>query len=157
MGLGINKEQYGPMLIPLTMGKIPSEFRLIISRKFEKGTWDINGLLETFRTELEAREHCEVVSTTPNQRDQGHGSYTNRQRARPISAAALITTNEKQLTCTFCKQGHASSICNIITDIGALKNVLCREGRCFICLKRNHVARNCSSNINVMNVVRGTT
>ena len=43
MGLGINKEQYGPMLIPLIMGKIPSEFRLLISRKFEKGTWDING------------------------------------------------------------------------------------------------------------------
>ena len=77
MGLGINKEQYGPMLIPLIMGKIPSVFRLMISRKFEKGTWDINGLLETFRTELEAREHCEVVGTKPNQRDQGHGSYTN--------------------------------------------------------------------------------
>ena len=59
-------------------GKIPSEFRLMISRKFEKGTWDINGLLETFLTELEAREHCEVVSTKPNQKDQGHGSYTNR-------------------------------------------------------------------------------
>ena len=149
MGLGINKEQYGPMLIPLMMGKIPSEFRLMISRKFEKGTWDINGLLETFRTELEAREHCEVVSTKPNQRDQGqgHGSYTNRQRAGPISAAALITTNKKQLTCTFRKQGHASSSCNIITDIGARKNVLHHEERCFICLKCNHVARNCSSNI----------
>ena len=147
MGLGIHKEQYGPMFIPLIMGKIPSEFRLMISRKFEKGTWDINGLLETFRTELEAREHCEVVSTKPNQRGHGHGSYTNRQRSRPISAAVLITTNKKQLTCTFCKQGHASSSCNIITDIGARKNVLRRERRCFICLKRNHVARNCSSNI----------
>ena len=147
MGLGINKEQYGPMLIPLIMGKIPSEFRLMISRKFEKGTWDINGLLEAFRTELEAREHCEVISTKPNQKDQGHGSYTNQQRAKPISAAALITTNKKQLTCTFCKQGHASSSCNIITDIGAHKNALRREGCCFICLKHNHVARNCSSNI----------
>ena len=135
------------MLIPLIMGKIPSEFRLMIRRKFEKGTWDINGLLETFRTELEVREHCEVVSTKSNQRDQGHGSYNNRQRARPISAAALITTNKRQLTCTFCKQGHASSSCNIIPDIGARKNVLRREGRCFICLKRSHVARNCSANI----------
>ena len=147
MRLRINKEQYGPMLILLIMGKIPSELQLMISRKFEKGTWDINGLLETFRTELEAREHCEVVSTKPNQKDQGHGSYTNRQRARPISAAALITTNKRQLTCTFCKQGHASFSCNIITDIGACKNVLRHEGHCFICLKDNHVARNCSSNI----------
>ena len=48
MGLGLNKEQYEPMLIPLIMGKIPSEFRLMISRKFEKGTWDINGLLKPF-------------------------------------------------------------------------------------------------------------
>ena len=147
MGLGINREQYGPMLIPLIMGKILSEFRLMISRKFEKGTRDINGLLETFRTELEVREHCKVVSTKPNQRDQGHGSCTNRQKARPISAAPLITTNTRQLTCTFCKQGHASSSCNIITDNGARKNVLRHKGRCFICLKCDHVARNCSSNI----------
>ena len=77
MVLGINKEQYRPVLIPLIIGKIPSECRLMISRKFEKGTWDISELLETFRTELEAREHCEVVSTKPIQRDQGHGSYNN--------------------------------------------------------------------------------
>ena len=151
MRLRINKEQYEPMLIPLIMGKIPSEFQLMISRKFEKGTWDINGLLDTFRTELEAREHSEAVSTKPNQRDQGHGSYNNRQRARPISAAALITTNKRQLTCTFCKPGHASSSCNIIADIGARKNVLPREECCFICLKRNHVARNCSASIKCHN------
>ena len=110
MGPGITKEQYGPMLIPLIMGKIPSEFRLMISRKFEKGTWDINGLLETFRTEFEAREHCEVVSSKPNQRDQGHESYNNRQRARPISATALITTNSRQLTCTFCKHNDPPAV-----------------------------------------------
>ena len=104
-------------------------------------------LLETFRIELEAREHCEVVSSKPNQRDQGQGSYNNQQRTKPISAGALRTTNMRQLTCTFCKQGHASSNCNIITDIGARKNVLRHEGRCFICLKCYHVARNCSSNI----------
>ena len=77
MGLGINKEQCGPMLIPLLMGKIPSEFRLMISRKFEKGTRDINGLLEIFRTELEARKHRKVFSTKPDQKDQEDGSYTN--------------------------------------------------------------------------------
>ena len=64
-----------------------------------------------------------------------------------MSAAALITINKRQLTCTFCKQGHASSSCNIITEIRARKNVLRREGRRFICLKGNHVARNCSASI----------
>ena len=73
MGLGINKEQYGPMLIPLIMGKIPSEFRLMISRKFEKGTWDINGLLETFRTELEPGNivKLSVLNLTKGIRDMG--------------------------------------------------------------------------------------
>ena len=77
----------------------------MISKKFERGTWDINGLSETFHTELEARKHCEVVSTKPNQKDQGQGSFNNRQRPRPISAAALVTTNRRQPTCTFVNKG----------------------------------------------------
>ena len=69
LGLGINKAQYEPILIPLIMGQIPGEFRLVISREFDKGAWDINGLLETFRTQIDVREHCEIVSKH-NQKDQ---------------------------------------------------------------------------------------
>ena len=74
-------------------------------------------------------------------------SFNNLPRPRPISAATLMTTNRRQPTYTFCKQGHASSTCNIITDIAVRKNVLRHERHCFTCLKHNHVARNRCSNI----------
>ena len=34
--LGLQKNQYGPMLIPVLMNKLPEEFKIIISREFDK-------------------------------------------------------------------------------------------------------------------------
>ena len=36
-----------------------------------------------------------------------------------------------------------SKDCNILTHIPTRKNLLKRQGRCFICLRKNHLARNC--------------
>ena len=45
--------------------KIPSELRLIISRKFgSKETWDLDALLYALKSELEARERCNAVKTS---------------------------------------------------------------------------------------------
>ena len=44
--LGIDSESFGNLLVPVVMEKIPSELRLIISRKFgSKETWDLDLLL----------------------------------------------------------------------------------------------------------------
>ena len=34
--LGLQQNQYGPMLIPVLMNKLPEEFKIIISREFDK-------------------------------------------------------------------------------------------------------------------------
>ena len=39
LALGINSEQYGPMLIPLIVNKIPNDIRLEISRKLGTENW----------------------------------------------------------------------------------------------------------------------
>ena len=57
------------------------------------------------------------------------------------STSALINQSEESVTCTFCKQGYPSASCGVVTDIEAGRNLLKREGRCFICLRRNHLAR----------------
>ena len=49
--LGIKSETYGNLLSPIIMSKIPSELRLIISRKFEKEkSWDIEELLKSIKS-----------------------------------------------------------------------------------------------------------
>ena len=62
--LGIESESFGNLLVPVVMEKIPSELRLIISRKFgSKETWDLDVLLNALKSELEARERCNAVKT----------------------------------------------------------------------------------------------
>ena len=56
--LGIKPEQFGSLLVPVILTKIPSELQIIIRRKFDKNTWDFKKLLKTFKEELEARERC---------------------------------------------------------------------------------------------------
>ena len=56
--LRIDSEQYGSLLVPVMLNKLPSEFQLMISRKFDKNMWDFDAFLEAFRVELEAKERC---------------------------------------------------------------------------------------------------
>ena len=50
------------------------------------------------------------------------------------------------MSCTHCRQKHPSARCTTITDTRARRNLLKQQGRCFICLRRSHLARNCPSN-----------
>ena len=60
--LGIDKDAYGTLLLPLLLEKIPMDLRLIISRKIDTSEWDLDTLLQSFDNEIEARERCEVMT-----------------------------------------------------------------------------------------------
>jgi hypothetical protein len=38
--------------------------------------------------------------------------------------------------------------CIQITDVNERKQLIRKYGRCFICLKKGHISKNCSSNVN---------
>jgi hypothetical protein len=54
--LGVASSQYGSLLIPIIMSKLPSEIRLHIARNTVDEVWNITDLLEVMRKEVEARE-----------------------------------------------------------------------------------------------------
>jgi hypothetical protein len=54
--LGVSSEQYGGMLIPIIMSKLPSDICLGIARKSKGDVWKIDDLLDTIKIEIEARE-----------------------------------------------------------------------------------------------------
>ena len=122
------------------LSKIPEELRLIISRQFDEH-WDLDQILKAFKTELQARERCAgarigTINSTGICQTPSKGNFTQP------SASALISSNFK-ITCTYCKNTHASANCNIITDLKERKNVLRKQERCFLCLKRGHIAKFC--------------
>ena len=57
--LGVTSEQYGSLLIPVIMTKLPSETRLRIARETGREAWRIGPLLNIIKIEVEAWEVSE--------------------------------------------------------------------------------------------------
>jgi hypothetical protein len=49
--VGISSKQYGKLLLPILMNKIPQELQLIITRKLGKEKWDLDALQNAFKEE----------------------------------------------------------------------------------------------------------
>ena len=47
--------------------------------------------------------------------------------------------------CCYCQKNHLSEECNTITRIDDRRKILKTTGRCFLCLRRGHIARECRS------------
>ena len=59
-----------------------------------------------------------------------------------------LVTGDGQPKCSYCRQSHPSVSSSIVTDVAQRKNILKKAGRCFLCLKRHHLSRNCRSPVN---------
>ena len=64
--LGVSSTQYGSLLIPVIMSKLPHEIRVQIARNTAREVWDMPELLEVIRQEVEALGISEGVKTNVN-------------------------------------------------------------------------------------------
>ena len=138
--IGVDPKSYSIILVNMVQKKLPEEIKLILSRKMNESCgendWELSDLLNYLRIEIEAREKC-----APGKKE------VNRAKVGYPTAAAL-TTGSAKATCTFCKGSHNTSECHVVTDIRERKNILRREGRCYLCLRRGgHLVRDCQSSI----------
>ena len=118
--------------------------RLIITREV-KDKWDLDHILDVFRSELEARERANGNNVSPTDEFSTKHPYNRGRKGLPLSTdAALFATGSKP-TCTYCRKDHASNACKNVTSITGRKEILKRAGRCLVCLKRNHISKDCSS------------
>ena len=103
--------------------------------------WDLERLMRIFEQEIDARERAFVPT-----------SQANVRKSRVPTASTLLAnnpgSNSHRVVCVYCEKDHVSSSCNTITDAAARKELLCKSGRCFVCLKRHHLSRDCHSNFN---------
>ena len=140
--LGVDSEQYGSLLIPIVMAKLPSELRLRIARVAKGSVWKIDELLDVIRQEVEAKEISERVRAT----DQKPSTY---HRNRPSTASALFSKAELNdkgsslIKCVYCEAPHYSASCAKVTDTKLRRNILFESKRCFKCLKPGHQVKNC--------------
>ncbi len=135
---------YGALLLPILISKIPDELRILLGRKMSGDEWQLNTLLENLREELENRERCERIQAL-SFRDNRSNEQKGGKREPYVNTAAALLAGKATIICSFCQQEHPSASCFVVTDIDARKQILKKQGRCFLCLKRNHLARDCES------------
>lgn len=140
--LEVDSDQYGSLLIPIVMAKLPSELRLRIARVAKGSVWKIDELLEVIRQEVKAKEISERVRAT----DQKPSTY---HRNRPSTASALFSKAEPNdkgssvIKCVYCEAPHYSASCAKVTDTKLRRNILFESKRCFKCLKPGHQVKDC--------------
>ena len=67
--LGLELKEYGALLNPLVMGKLPEDIRLVVTKEMNGKEWQLSTVLEILKSELGAREQCvqlkSPTSTSP--------------------------------------------------------------------------------------------
>ena len=100
----VHAEHFGPILIAVLMKKLPSDFRLQVTRNMPPGKWEISKLLDEFAKELLSRERINILnSDSPNPAPplfSGSALHLQAQKGQPKT---------KQMSCTYCNQNLPSN------------------------------------------------
>ena len=140
--LGLPSGSYRSLPSSIIMSKLPQELRLIISGEIRDQEWQLDTIMRVLESELEARElavrHDESLLSAEGQ------AFPNFKMGTTTSA--LFTTHSGP-TCTYCKQSHPSNSCKMVTNPAARKDIPIKQGRCFVCLRKDHLSKNCPSKL----------
>ena len=66
--LGVTANQYGSLLIPVIMAKLPNEIKLQVARNTADEVWEMSTILEILLKEVDTREVNEMVKASTDNR-----------------------------------------------------------------------------------------
>ncbi|CAB3994168.1 Hypothetical predicted protein, partial [Paramuricea clavata] len=138
--LGVQAETYGNLLCSMLLNKLPQELCIIVSREVQGDVWELGHLLELIEKELEARERA-----TANTNRETWPHYQTNKFSKPQPSISTLQTGGTSPTCTYCQQSHTSNSCTNVSNITARIDIIKRSGRCFLCLRKNYLSRDCNS------------
>ena len=132
--LKVREETYGSLLCPVLINKIPPDLQLIVCRKVPEADWELKTLMSAIEEEIVARER--LGPSRPPRRPENKP---------PPTATTLVAKELSTVTplCCYCNQQHRATDCMVVTQVDERKQLLRRAGRCFSCLRRGHLSRNC--------------
>ena len=134
--LGVESDTYGNLLSSVFSNKLPTELRLIVSRNLKEDEWELDKFMEIVEQEIIARERASTAAS----------EATLKKQVRTQPTAVALLSNSSEPTCCYCRQAHFSNNCKKVTDIDKRKEILRARGRCYNCLRRGHISRDCHSN-----------
>ena len=142
--LGVSSKQYGSLLIPVIMSRMPSEITLQIARKTSQDVWEIDEIMDIILAEIEAREVSEKVRISEKGNDKLKPKF-NMPAATTKAFVASTGSPKRSVSCFLCNKEHYASDCQEVTDTSKRIEILNSAKRCLCCLKVGHFAKNCRS------------
>ena len=118
--LGVTSESYGSLLASILMNKLPSELRLILSRKIGDDDWNFGVILKELLTEVEARERTTSSQANPSSPD--------KHSQPPRHTVAMLHSSNSNPHCSFCGQNHPSERCETVRELEEHKQALLKAG-----------------------------
>ena len=147
--LDVDDDNYGSLLAPIIMERLPHQFKLTISRQVGDDTWDLTQLLFLIGDELKARENCLTPNSsfTRNLQDSCKGG--KKFDSTYAGAGLHVSQQAQKIVCVFCQDKHWSDRHQVVIDPLSRREFLKKSGKCFLHLKDNHQVKNCKKSINL--------
>ena len=138
-GLGVSSATYGTLLSSILMNKLPADLRLIISRQLPEveDALQVQRVMDALQRELKARERA---TTAPSKQTPSHGPGHRQERT---TTSSLVADAQPQLRCVYCQGNHNLGACRKVLGAANRMQALRQAGRCFTCLRRGYLARDC--------------
>uniref|UniRef100_A0A7M5TQ78 Uncharacterized protein n=1 Tax=Clytia hemisphaerica TaxID=252671 RepID=A0A7M5TQ78_9CNID len=108
---GLLVKNYGPLLVPVILSKLPDSLKLIISQKSDSDIWDAENILKVLQKEILAREKLNTIGETVSDFGEFAGFHVGGGESRKSS-------------CTFCDGKHKSHNCRTVSNVEARKQIM---------------------------------
>ncbi|GFS65861.1 uncharacterized protein TNCV_390871 [Trichonephila clavipes] len=164
--LDVTSGMYGHLLQPILLKLLPEDLVLDFNRKQlgkkEESTFDVMELLQFLKIEIECRESANLLSGSKGERkkfiphNSKHmpivsGDNQNISRSRQNKNHIPLNSNSSRTfeyftpviekKCIYCDSDkHGSELCDDLS-VDEKKEILRKQGRCFLCLEKNHRIR----------------
>ena len=99
--LNVKSDSYSALLVPMIMGKLPSQLKLVVSRNLRSELWGLAELLNLINTEIKARANCGEYNFS-------QGKEFDHLGLRTISALSFQAGKSTSSKCVFCFGQHWS-------------------------------------------------
>jgi len=132
----VTAEQYGSLLTPIVMSKLPSHICFQIVHNTNQEVWKIEDLIELITIEMEAREASEGnrVQRDPSNRLSSNNNPRPQNKSEEITILHSGQNEKFRIRYLYCGEHHYSASCQRVLDIASRKEIIRQKNRCFICL-----------------------